>query len=61
MMLDDNIDSDLQKKREAKRLEKLEGVVFLNIASKVRVILLNRRLRELADVAVPETQVGFRP
>ena len=61
MMLDDNIDSDLQKKREAKRLEKLEGVVFLNIASKVRVILLNRRLRELAAVAVPETQVGFRP
>ena len=34
---------------------------MLNIASKVHAILLNRRLRELADIIVPETQVGFRP
>ena len=34
---------------------------MLNIASKVHAILLNRRLRDLADAVVPETQVGFRP
>ena len=50
-------------KRKGKRNDwnNWRGVVLLNIASKVHAILLNRRLRELADVVVPETQVGFRP
>ena len=50
-------------KRKGKRNDwnNWRGVVLLNIASKVHAILLNRRLRELADIIVPETQVGFRP
>ena len=37
------------------------GIVLLNIASKIHVLLLNRVLRDLADRLAPETQGGFRP
>ena len=35
--------------------------MLLNIASKVHAIIINSRLRVLADKIVPESQVGFRP
>ena len=34
---------------------------MLNIASKVHAILLKRRLQDLSDSVVLETQVGYRP
>ena len=50
-------------KRKGKRTDwkNWRGVILLNIASKVHAILLNRRLRDLADAFIPEEQVGFRP
>ena len=50
-----------QRKGKRNDWNNWRGLALLSIASKVHAILLNRRLRELADIIVPETQAGFRP
>ena len=50
-----------KRKGARKNWNNWRGIVLLNIASKIHVLLLNRVLRDLADRLAPETQGGFRP